>query len=158
MYIKIPNVRPNIVINCLYPPITTTNYIISNIPTGDEDKDVTVITSKYSDSLEEKTIYSGFINYKYNKPQHMANQITTNLHMKNTYVVSYSIENVYFVLWGAPVTHIQSTKAPLSINLPGGYRLNSTLTYKLDIPWLPNNSKEAHVVPFLSHTSLILCI
>ena len=61
----------------------------------------------------------------------------------------------HFVLPGAPVTNIKIARHPLKINLPDGDCLTSTHTCTLDIPWLPKESKEAHIVPSLAHASLI---
>ena len=62
---------------------------------------------------------------------------------------------VHFVLPGTPITNIRIARHPLKINLPDGDCLTSTHTCTLDIPWLPNESKEAHIVPGLAHASLI---
>ena len=67
----------------------------------------------------------------------------------------------HFVLPGTPVTNIKIARHPLKINLPDGDFLTSTHTCTLDIPWLPKEAKEAHIVPGLAHASLksikILC-
>ena len=61
----------------------------------------------------------------------------------------------HFVLPGTPVTNIKIARHPLKINLPDGDCLTSTHTCTLDIPWLLNEAKEAHIVPGLAHASLI---
>ena len=61
----------------------------------------------------------------------------------------------HFVLPGTPVTNIKIARHPLKINLPDGDCLTSTHTCTLDITWLPNEAKEAHIVPGLAHASLI---
>ena len=43
----------------------------------------------------------------------------------------------HFLLPGAPVTNVQPTLYPLTINLPDGSTIKSTHTCLLDIPWLP---------------------
>jgi hypothetical protein len=52
---------------------------------------------------------------------------------------------------------VNSKKAlhPLKIKLPDGSFIESTHTCNLDIPWLPAHMTEAHIVPGLSHSSLI---
>ena len=60
-----------------------------------------------------------------------------------------------FVLPGTPVTNIKIARHPLKINLPDGDCLTSTHICTLDIPWLPNEAKEAHIFPGLAHASLI---
>ena len=61
----------------------------------------------------------------------------------------------HFVLPGTPVTNAKVARHPLKINLRDGDFLRSTHTFTLDIPWLPNDAKEAHIVPGLAHAYLI---
>ena len=61
----------------------------------------------------------------------------------------------HFVLPGTPFTNLKVARHPLNINLPGRDCLTSTDTCTMDIPWLPNDSKEAHIIPGLAHASLI---
>ena len=61
----------------------------------------------------------------------------------------------HFILPGTPVTNVKIARHPLKINLPYRDWLTSTHTCTLDIPWLPNKAKEAHIVPGLAHASLI---
>ena len=61
----------------------------------------------------------------------------------------------HFVLPGTPIKNVKIARHPLKINLPDGDCLTSTHTCTLDIPWLPNKAKEAHIVPGLSHAALI---
>ena len=61
----------------------------------------------------------------------------------------------HFVLPGTHVTNIKIARHPLKINLPDGDCLTSTHTCMLDIPWLPKETKEAHIVPGLAHALLI---
>ena len=60
-----------------------------------------------------------------------------------------------FVLPGTTVTNVKVSQHPLKINLTDGDCLTSTHTCKLEIPWLPNDANEAHIVPVLAHASLI---
>ena len=60
-----------------------------------------------------------------------------------------------FVLPDTPVSNIKIARHPLKIKLPDGDCLTSTHTYTLDTPWLPNEAKEAHIVPGLAHALLI---
>ena len=61
----------------------------------------------------------------------------------------------HFVLPGTPVTNVKIARHPLKINLPYGDCLTSTHNCTLYTPWLPNEAKEAHIVPGLAHASLI---
>jgi hypothetical protein len=61
----------------------------------------------------------------------------------------------HFMIPGAPVTNVTSTKHPLQINLPDGKTIVSTHTCRLNVPWLPKKAQEAHIVPGLAHASLI---
>eukprot|EP00978_Attheya_sp_CCMP212_P021045 scaffold61041_cov42-Attheya_sp.AAC.1 len=56
---------------------------------------------------------------------------------------------------GAPVTNIAPTKKPIVINLPDGSQIKSTHTCEIDNPDLPQEARQAHIVPGLAHTSLI---
>ena len=58
----------------------------------------------------------------------------------------------HFVLPGTPVTNIKIARHTLKINLPDGDCLTSAHTCTLDIPWIPNEAKEAHIAPGLAHT------
>ena len=61
----------------------------------------------------------------------------------------------HFLLPGAPVTNVQPTLHPLTINLPDGGTIKSMYTCLLDMPWLPFKARIAHIVPGLAHTSLV---
>jgi hypothetical protein len=61
-----------------------------------------------------------------------------------------------FLQMGAPVVNLRIATNPLRITLPNGDVIESTHTCNLDIPWLPDHITEAHIVPGLSHTSLVL--
>ena len=60
-----------------------------------------------------------------------------------------------FIIEGTPVVNKCVDMNPVSITLPDGQRITSTHTCNLDIPWLPHSITEAHIVPGLSHSSLI---
>ena len=61
----------------------------------------------------------------------------------------------HFLVAGAPAVNVVPAKNPINILLPNGKRIQSTHTCNLDIPWLPAHITEAHIVPSLSHASLI---
>eukprot|EP00804_Cyclotella_cryptica_P015897 CCRYP_006383-RA/>CCRYP_006383-RA protein AED:0.07 eAED:-0.04 QI:0/0/0/1/0/0/2/0/1375 len=61
----------------------------------------------------------------------------------------------HFLVKGASVKNQQRASNPLHIKLPNGTVIQSTHTCNLDIPWLPNSITEAHIVPGLSHSSLV---
>ena len=61
----------------------------------------------------------------------------------------------HFLIAGAPVINQKVAAAPIRINLPDGAQLTSSHTATLDIPWIPRSARQAHIVPGLSHTSLI---
>jgi len=60
-----------------------------------------------------------------------------------------------FVLPGAPVDDIKVATKPIEIEMPNGIIEKSTHTCYLRIPGLPKELREAHIVPGLSHSSLI---
>jgi hypothetical protein len=61
----------------------------------------------------------------------------------------------HFLKDDAPVTNKQVAQNPITITLPDGNHIRSTHTCNLDIPWLPDEMTAGHVVPKLSHTSLL---
>ena len=63
------------------------------------------------------------------------------------HAVSDSGATAHFIIDGAPVTNIKKAKFPLQITLPNGHIIYSTHTCNLDIPWLPDEMTEAHIVP-----------
>ena len=56
---------------------------------------------------------------------------------------------------GTPVKNFQPEIKPISINLPDGSKIRSTHTWDLYIDGIPDKSNLAHIVPGLSHSSLI---
>ena len=71
------------------------------------------------------------------------------------YGLSDSGATSHFIVEGAPVINVNRTDDPISIKLPDGSIIKSTHTCNLNIPWLPSQMTEAHVVPGLEHSSLI---
>eukprot|EP00804_Cyclotella_cryptica_P019081 CCRYP_014487-RA/>CCRYP_014487-RA protein AED:0.29 eAED:0.21 QI:0/0/0/1/0.5/0.33/3/0/1151 len=61
----------------------------------------------------------------------------------------------HFLIQGANVLNKKPTLHPLQIKLPDGSFIASTHTCNLNIPWLPPAMTEAHIVPGLTHSSLI---
>ena len=81
------------------------------------------------------------------------NYTTAKLKIAKNMAVADAGATGHFVLPGTPVTNIKIARHPLKINLPDGDCLTSTQTCTLDTPWLPNEEKEAHIVPGLAHSS-----
>lgn len=61
----------------------------------------------------------------------------------------------HFLQADAPVTNKQIATNPIRITLPDGNKIQSSHTCNLDIPWLPDAITAGHIVPKLSHTSLL---
>ena len=61
----------------------------------------------------------------------------------------------HFLLADAPATNISPTKSPLIAALPNGTHIRSTHTCTLDLPTLPRESREAHIMPGLAQHSLV---
>ena len=61
----------------------------------------------------------------------------------------------HFLVDGAHAVNIKVDLNPLTITLPDGRALHSTHTCNLDIPWLRGNATRAHIVPGLTHASLV---
>ena len=63
------------------------------------------------------------------------------------HAVSDSGATAHFIVDGAPVTNVKKADFPLKITCPNGGHIYSSHTCNLDIPWLPNEMTEAHIVP-----------
>jgi hypothetical protein len=61
----------------------------------------------------------------------------------------------HFLQDDAPVTNKQVALHPIRITLPDGNKIQSSHTCNLDIPWLPHEITAGHIVPKLTHTSLL---
>ena len=71
------------------------------------------------------------------------------------WAISDSGATGHFLVEDALVINKQPAQKPIQIMMPDGSKLLSTHTCNLDIPWLPDTMTEAHIVPGLSHASLI---
>jgi hypothetical protein len=61
----------------------------------------------------------------------------------------------HFLQADAPVTNKRIAIHPIKITLPDGNKIESSHTCNLDIPWLPHETTAGHIVPKLTHTSLL---
>ena len=61
----------------------------------------------------------------------------------------------HFILPGAPMDDMRPAAQPIEIEMPNGTTEKSTHTCQLRIPDVPREAKEAHIVPGLSHSSLV---
>ena len=71
------------------------------------------------------------------------------------YALSDSGASSHFLIKGSPAVNVKVAAHPISIKLPDGSIIHSSHTCNLDIPWLPKEMTEAHIVPGLDHSSLI---
>ena len=53
----------------------------------------------------------------------------------------------HFLVEGAPIINMRAAENPITIKLPDGSLIYSTHIGNLDIPWMPDNMTEAHIVP-----------
>ena len=88
---------------------------------------------------------------------HLVNNITkvTNKPKLNEAIADTGTTG-HFILPGAPMDDVRPAARPIEIEMPNGTTEKSTHTCQLRIPDMPREAKEAHVVPGLSHSSLIL--
>ena len=122
-------------------PISTSNrYAIISEDANDE---ATVLQSKKSTRHNNPPTRP-----KRNAATHTS-YTTAQLKIAKNMAVADAGATGHFVLPGTPVINIKIERHPLKINLPDGDCLTSTHTYTLDIPWLPKEAKEAHIVPDL---------
>ena len=71
------------------------------------------------------------------------------------HAISDSGATGHFLVENAPATNIRPANKPITITLPNGKTIKSTHTCNLDIPWMPHEMTQAHIVPGLAHSSLI---
>ena len=69
--------------------------------------------------------------------------------------VADSGAKVNFIIPGTKVSDMKISQKNLTINLPDGNQLESTHTCEINVPRLPKEAIKVHVVPGMSHTSLI---
>ena len=87
--------------------------------------------------------------------QQVSASVQTKRKAEVQYAISDSGATVNFLVQGAPVVNKKLTPSPLKTTPLNGNMIQSTHTCNLDIPWLPNTVTEAHIVPGLSHSSLM---
>ena len=134
-------------------PIKTNFY--KSLDIDDDDDDATVVVSKCSKKMAQirPTIHPLLTRHTAWNTMKKADpsiQIALNT------AIADAGATAHFLLPGAPVTNVQPTQHPLTINLPDGGTIKSTHTCLLDMPWLPFTARIAHIVPGLAHTSLVL--
>ena len=71
------------------------------------------------------------------------------------YALSDSGASGHFLTASAHAINKTIAATPLVVTLPDGATIFSTHTCNLDMPWLPDSVTEAHIIPGLSHSSLI---
>ncbi len=71
------------------------------------------------------------------------------------YALSDSGASGHFLTDSTQVINKTIAATPLAVTLLDGATTFSMHTCNLDMPWLPNSVTEAHIIPGLSHSSLI---
>ena len=71
------------------------------------------------------------------------------------YALSDSGASSHFLVEESAVVNVRAAEFPIAIKLPDGSIIYYTHTCNLDIPWLPKEMTEVHIVPGLQHSSLI---
>ena len=146
--------------NCGTRPIPTpnTNNYYSTLYGEYDDKEDKIIihsncTNKVITQTNPLTGDDSIESIESTKQETMFNKSNINIEANQAIADSGATGN--FILPGSPLKNIQPATRPLVIHLPDGKTLQSTHTGKLDIPWLSKAATQAHVVPGLSHTSLV---
>ena len=80
---------------------------------------------------------------------------TTKIKIAVDMAVADSGATCHFILSGTEVTNMKFSDNPLTINLPDGTQLKSTHTCEINVPWIPKSTRSVHIVPGMSHTSLV---
>ena len=121
---------------------------------GDDDDDETVVMSNCLHKHECDNATASTIALTDDELS-SDEESTTNETKPTEYAILDSGATAHFIIKGAAVKNEQTTSNPLKIKLPDGTFIHSTHTCNLDIPWLPHEITEAHIVPGLSHSSLV---
>ena len=79
-------------------------------------------------------------------PEQVANA-TTLTPTTTTYALSDSGASGHFLTEHAAVINKQPATIPIAVTMPDGGTLFSTHTCNLDIPWLPPDVTQAHIIP-----------
>ncbi len=79
----------------------------------------------------------------------------TNNGTETSTALSDSGATSHFIAEGGHVINKQVDHNPITITLPDGATLTSSHTCNVDIPWLRHSATKAHIVPGLSHASLL---
>ena len=115
---------------------STNNNQYATLSTRDDD-DITVAISNCS------------------TPVDTANKATNPIQISKDLGIADSGATGHFLQPGTPAKTIRSTNNPISISQPDGGKLESTHECEIDNPKLPQAARTAHIVPVLSHTSLV---
>ena len=138
--------------------LTPTNYydILSHLV---DDDDTTVVMSNLSDKdpydYATTATYPSTDDESYSPVNcHNINQLGQ-LQTPEDFAILDSGATAHFIIQGTNVLNQQPATQPLHIKLPNGSIIKSTHTCNLNIPWLPTSMTEAHIVPGLTHSSLV---
>ena len=96
---------------------------------------------------------------KEKEPKKLPNATMAFNNRTTTRLVEFAISNsgatAHFLVEGAPIVNKREAEQPVTIKLPDGTLIYSTHIGNLDIPWMPDSMTTAHIMPGLSHSSLI---
>ena len=133
------NIEPATV-NSLYPTTNNTTNRFAILATNDDyDKKTIIINNRANKQME--TAYS-----------------TSIIHISKQETISDIRVTIHFVLPLILLKNVQPARKPISVNLPYRSKLSSTHTCYLDIAGIPEKANHAHIVPVLSHVSLVSII
>ncbi|KAL7518802.1 hypothetical protein ACHAWX_003603 [Stephanocyclus meneghinianus] len=137
-------------------PLDNYYNILLDAPTSEagEEDDKTVITSNRSNKhqCDQATVTTADLT---EDDLSSDDEPPGTHHKPPEYAILDSGATAHFIIKGATVRNKLPTSNPLKIKLPDGSVIKSTHTCNLDIPWLPNSVTEAHIVPGLTHSSLV---
>ena len=90
--------------------------------------------------------------HQLHQANHAEDCLTT---VQNEHAISDLGATGHSVVKNAPVTNKRIAHNPIAVTLSNRKTIKSIHTCNLDIPWLPHAMTEAHIVPGLTHSSLI---
>ena len=141
----------------MYPTTNNSNYFA--LLAQNDDDEVTVIRSNCgqdrnkNDKPTKNIVPLPPLTHHIQKAPNAETMLNTlNIKIVVDTEVTYSGATGHFILPGTKFSNMNISKEPLTINLPDGMQLKSMHTCDIDVPSIPKESRQAHIVPGMAHT------
>eukprot|EP00804_Cyclotella_cryptica_P014650 CCRYP_012669-RA/>CCRYP_012669-RA protein AED:0.66 eAED:0.28 QI:0/0/0/0.66/0/0.33/3/0/1062 len=146
---------PTFINSILHP--SNYHHVIDDFTGDDDDKTIVMSNLSSTDKSECATTTtdpSTDDDISSDTTTHTIHQLGTTQTPRD-FAILNSGATAHFLIQGVNVLNQKPSTQPLQIKLPDGSFITSTHTCNLNIPWLPTSMTEAHIVPGLTHSSLI---